>query len=160
LVIELSWCHNRWKVHFLIVCCKIPSLSKVDLLSGCISLKCVHCMNVYMLFWDSGEIMMDHLLKSYSFSAQCKKPCQLISAGFYTSGHCRVQPRAAELHGFQCRLDSYSEHLGLNSDLLRNTIGIQIGKYFWWDLFLVKHITLLNVVIVKNESKYFFSEVC
>ena len=59
------------------------------------------------------------------------RPCQLIFAGFYTSGHRQVHPRAAEVefHGFQCRPDSCSEHLSLNNDLL-NTIGIQIGKYF------------------------------
>ena len=58
--------------------------------------------------------------------------CQLIFAGFYTSCHRRVQPRTAEaeFHGFQCRPDSCSEHLGSNNDLLRNTTGIQIGKYF------------------------------
>ncbi|KAK2163036.1 hypothetical protein LSH36_87g06047 [Paralvinella palmiformis] len=64
----------------------------------------------------------DQVMKRSFLAHMGKKP--------NTVSHCRVQPRAAELHGFQCRLDSYSEHLGLNSDLLRNTIGIQIGKYF------------------------------
>ena len=39
------------------------------------------------------------------------RPCQLMFAGRYTSGHRRVQPRAveAEFRGSQCGSDSCSE---------------------------------------------------
>ena len=58
---------------------------------------------------------------------------KVIPTNFRWLLHFGSLPRAAEaeLHGFQCRLDYCSENLVLNNDLLRNTIGIQIGKCFW-----------------------------
>ena len=92
------------------------------------------CLNRYsaLCFTDTSynELFFVYII---NYNQQMnKRHCKLIFAGYYTSGQRRMQPRAAEseFHVFQCKPDSCSEHLGLNNDLLRNTIGIQIGKYF------------------------------
>ena len=79
-----------------------------------------------------GMVLYCHIVTKFRFKATAKgqitlnnRPCQLIL-------NFGSPPRAAEaeVHGFQCRLDFCSENLGLNNDLLRNTIGFQMGKYF------------------------------
>jgi len=78
----------------------------------------------------------------------------MYMVGFYTSGHRRVQPRAAEaeFHGFQCGPDSCSEYFGLNNDLLWNSDReiLLVIDYF----LVVQHIPLLNGVIVNKVKKF------